>query len=361
MTLAIKINGQPYENFTSASVTASITALTRGFSFVSTADKNASFAIKIGDGVTITADDIDLLEGYIERLESSYDTMGHEIRVSGRSALMDLADSTIPPTVEIKGTSLTSICRSVFSLMGIDAEVSNEAGTIRNFSGEISSGEIGQNAFEFLEKYSRKRQVLLTSDGANTLVLARAGTNRAPTNLKNVRYADDNNILQATLSIDDSKRYNFYVAKSQLNTTIPSFDKDPEDIVNQQGSIRDTEIREGRSLHFNAEESSDSFTAKDRATWEKNIRINQAWNYNAKVAGNTANGQLWLPNTIVKVVDNYCNIDAELLIRDVTHNYDNIGGSTTALTMVLKRAFTLELEQSQRKANQAKTGDPFFA
>ena len=86
--------------------------------------------------------------------------------------------------------------------LGLEPEVINEAGTIRAFD-DITSGEIGQSAFEFLEKYSRKRQVLLTTDGKRALILARAGEERAPADLLNLIGSSTNNILNASLDINN--------------------------------------------------------------------------------------------------------------------------------------------------------------
>ena len=357
MTLSININGKPYKNFTGATVNATLSAITRGFSFVSTADENASFAISVGDSVQIKADGLELLSGRIEKVNINYDSMGHEVSVSGRSSLLDLVDSTVPTQFEIDGTSLESICASLFKSLNINAFVSNEAGVIKDFKNEISSGEPGENALAFLEKYSRKRQILLTSNGSNTLILARASDQTAPTTLKNVRYANDNNILQASKEIDISKRYYKYFVKSQLNPVPALFDIDPEEISNQEGIAYDEKITVGRELLLNAEESSDSFSAYDRAVWEKNMRIGAAFTYSCRVVGNSFNGSLWLPNTLVKVVDEFCQVDATLLIKDVEYNYDTYSGSTTNLAMIRKEALTLQVKQSEREANSQKLGD----
>lgn len=360
MTLSIKINGQPYINFESASVAASITTLTRGFSFTSTPNPNNSFPIKIGDEVFITADGTDLLEGYIESLDIFYDTTSHTIRVNGRSKLADMVDSSVPTQFEYDGTSLETIASNLMSAINLDPLVSNEAGNIRDFEGDKTSSEIGQNALEFLESYSRKRQVLLTSDGAKTLVLARTGTVFAPTTLKNVGGATDNNILSSSLTIDNSRRFNQYLVKSQLNPSIPGFSVIPKDTSDQEGEVFDYDIRDSRKLELTSEQSMDSFSSVDRATWEKNIRIGNAFNYQAKVAGNTVKGVLWLPNTLVKVVDEFCQIDATLLIKDIQYDFDLYTGSTTSLSMIKREAFTLEVEQSEREANSKKTAETFI-
>lgn len=359
MALTMSINGTPYKHFTQASVVSSITAVARGFSFTSTAAKDNSFPVKIGDRVTIAADGIFLVDGYIESLEINYDVDSHDIRVNGRSLLADFVDSTAPVQFEIKGTSLEAIAKSLIKAMGINAKIINNAGAIKGFKDDISSAEPGQNAHEFLESYTRKRQVLLTGDGADGLVLARAGTGNAPASLKNRIGARDNNILSASLVIDNSKRYYQYLVKAQLNTNIVEFFYGPADVSNQDGKAIDKEIRTGRNLTLNAEQSMDSFSAKNRAIWEKNLRIGAALNYNASIAGHTVNGKIWEPNTLVNVLDEMAQIDAQLLIKEVQFDYSVFSGSITRLAMVEKQAYTLEIEQSQREANSQKTAQKF--
>lgn len=357
MTLSIKINGQPYINFSSASVYMTITALTRAFKFTSTADPENSFPIKIGDEVLIAADGIDVLDGFIEMLDVSYAANSHTVSVGGRSRLADLVDSTVPTQFEIDGTGLEAIAANLMSSIELEPLVDNQAGDIRNFDNDLTSAEIGQNALEFLESYSRKRQVLLTSDGAATLVLARAGTTKAPAALKNIVGATDNNILSSTLSLDYSDVFHHYLVKAQLNTSVPGQSKPPSDVVNQFGEFFDNDIRVTRKIELNAEESMDSFSCSDRALWERNIRLGHSYIYSAVVAGNSINKQLWRQNTIVKILDEFATVDAELLIRDVRLNYDLSNGSTTELTMIKPEAFTLELQQTQRDANRRQTSE----
>lgn len=361
MSLSIKINGQPYTNFQEASVVNTIGAVTRGFSFVSTSDDSYSFPIKVGDEVIVVADeDIQILDGYIETLDVSYDSTGHNIRVGGRSKLADLVDSSVPTQLEIDGTTLEAIASGLLSALGIDATVEDQTEGIRKFEGDITSAEIGQNAFTFLESYARKRQVLLTSDGSNTLILTRTGDIRAPIDLVNMTGAIDNNILKSTLKIDYSKRFYKYVAKAQLNPVMEGFTTAPKDVADQEGQAIDSVIRSSRLLEFNSEESMDSFSSTDRAVWEKNMRIGAALNYTATVVGNTADTILWEPNTIVRVFDEFARVNGDMLIKDVKYDFSLNGGSTTTLTMVRPEAFTLELEQAQREAEKKDIGDDFI-
>ena len=355
MALYLKINGQPYTHFTSASVSASIATVSRGFSFVSTADEGNNFPIKVGDEVEITADGVKILAGYVENLDISYDANNHSIQVGGRSKMADLIDSSVPTQFEVTGTTLEAIAKSLLSAIGIDGKVINQAGDIKSFSGNITSAQVGEIAFSFLEKYSRKRQVLLTTDGDDGLVFARTGTTKAPISLKNVNGAADNNILRSNLRIDSAKRFYRYKIKAQANPLAFLFAESAESTSNKEGEAFDKDIRESRKLELNSETSTESFTAGQRALWEKNIRIGSAFYYQAKVVGNSFDGSILLPNTLIRVVDDFAQIDATLLIKNVQYDFDAFSGSTTDLTMIKRESYTLEVEQSQRVANAQKT------
>ena len=359
MTLKIKINGEELTNFQNANVVADIGAVTRGFSFGSTATKDNLFPVKVNDLVEITADGIDILQGYVESLTVDYDSMSHLIQVAGRSILLDLVDSTVPTQTEFNGTSLISIAKIIMSELGLEPLVINNAGEIKPFD-DITSAEVGQNAFEFLESYSRKRQVLLTTDGKKSLVFARAGTDRAPTDLFNLVQSNTNNILNSQLKIDASQTYNRYVVRAELNPAIQSIEASPEDISDQNGTVIDATVRTTRQLEINAEESMESFSANDRAKWELNIRKANSLNYRATVVGHSVNGQLWLPNTLVGVIDEFAQVSADLLIRSVVYDYSLGRGSVTTLNMTRKKAFTLEIEQSERDASTEEVGDSYI-
>lgn len=359
MTLRIKINGQELTNFQNANVIADIGAVTRGFSFGSTATKDNLFPIRVNDLVEITADGVNILQGYVESLAVDYDSTSHSIQVAGRSILLDLVDSTVPTQTEFTGTSLINIAKTLMIGLGLDPLVINEAGEITPFD-DITSAEVGQNAFEFLESYSRKRQVLLTTDGKKSLVFARAGTDRAPASLYNLRDSSFNNILRSQLKLNVDQTYNQYIVRSQLNPGIQGISASPEDIADQNGTVIDDQVRTTRQLELNAEESMESFSANDRAKWEANIRKANSLNYNATVVGHSVNGELWLPNTLVRVVDEFAQVQADLLIRSVVYDYSLSQGSLTTLNMTRKKAFTLEVEQTERDANTEEAGDGFI-
>ena len=364
MALTIKVNGENLENFQTAKVSKSIENLCGAFSFTSTAKKDSSFPIKVGDLVQISADDITVLTGYVETLRVNYNDNSHSINVTGRDLLCDLIDSSVGKTKEFKGNvSFLNIARKILDDIGLtNIQIIDESGGIDSFKDtELTSANVGDGAFEFLEKFARKRQILLTTNGQGNLVLTRAGNSKSETTLYHEVGGQANNIKSANLEITTSNRYNKYSIQSQLNPTNLTDSFNSQDISNQSGSASDSLIRNTRFFEMNAEESSDSQTLNERASWESNIRRARSLNYSAKVQGHSFAEEIWRNNTQIRVKDDFCNINAILLIKSLEYTYDINSGSETALTMTYKDAYTLQAEQDQRESAREKTGDVFYS
>lgn len=354
MSLKIRLNGLDYGNFIAGQVVSSLETVGSSFNFTSSAGADNLFPIKKGDAAQILADEQVVLTGFIEAVTVSYDAGSHRIEVKGRNKLADLIDSTVGNIKEFTGpVSLESIIRSVLDSIGLtNIKIVNEAGTIKNFEeSDVTSAETGQKAFDFIELYARKRQVLLTTNGNSDLVIARASTIVASNALKmTVGNQPDNNVLSAALTNDETKLYNRYLGQSQLNPIGLDSDTTPIQISDQGAQFIDDLIRTTRRLEFNAEESSDSFTMEDRVKWEANIRRARSIIYSATVQGHTANGEAWIPNRLHRIDDDFCDVHALLLSKQVVYKYSIDEGSLTNIEFTNRNAYTLQAEQDAREA-----------
>ena len=362
MSLKVRVNGQDFTNFIGAAVARSMETAVTALTFTSTADIDNLFPIKNDDKVEILADGITICVGFVEDVSVNYDASSHTITIKGRSLLADFVDSTVGEIKEFEGqVNLEDIIRTVLdSLTLTNIKIINEAGKIENFSAsDITSAETGQNAFDFVELYARKRQVLITTNGDGNLVIARAGEITLPARLKHIVGANDNNILSATLRDNKADLFNRYTANSQLNPVNLKPGSNAKHISDQAASRFDTFNRKSRVYEFNAEESSESFTLHDRAGWEANIRRARAKTYTAKVQGHSAGGVVWEPNRLHRVDDEYTATHAKLLLKSVTYNYDLSGGSTTMLGFTNRFAYTLKVQQTAREANTNEFGEDF--
>jgi prophage tail gpP-like protein len=358
--ILLRLNGEPYTNFDNVAVVRSMETVSGAFSFSSSANSKNLFPVRKGDAVQVLVDGVQVLDGHVERLSSSYSDKDHKITITGRDTLGDLIDSSVFGTKEFTGNiTLTDVAKSILQGIGLTSvNVIDRTGGVRAFDEtDITSAEVGQNAFDFLESYARKRQVLLTTDGMGNLILSRASTTVFPGQLKNVVGASDNNVLGGSFDTDDTGRFNRYVAQGQLNPF--ALDVGAGDVSSQNGTATDGGIRSSRVLEFNVEESQDSFTAKDRAKWESNIRRARSVSYSPRVQGHSVDGEIWTPNTLVEIEDQFADIEATMLCRSLSYQQSIDQGSTTKLDFTYKDAYTLQAEQDTREANTDKQGFGF--
>ncbi len=353
MSLTLRVNGVNYTDFISASVQRFMETAASQFSFTATDSLDTPFPIDVDDLAEILADGVTVSKGYIEDNDSSGDATSDTVMFAGRSLLNDFIDSTVGALKEFEGqVNLQDIIRAVLdSLTLTNIKIINEAGNIKNFDAtDITSAETGQNAFDFIELFARKRQVLITTNGDGDLVIARAGRIVSPFNIKNIVGANDNNVLSSTVKHSVREEFNRYTANSQLNPFNIKPGSNARQVSDQVSSRFNTLRRKSRVFEFNAEESSDSFTLRDRAGWEANIRRARAKTYTCVVQGHTVDGVPWTPNRLHRVDDDFRRVHAMLLLKAVTYGYGVDGGSTTSLGFTNKLAYTLEVEQTAREA-----------
>ncbi len=212
---------------------------------------------------------------------------------------------------------------------------------------DIVAPEAGANAWEFLDKLARKRQVLLNSNVDGDLVIRSRYPQYIEASVLH-RVADNtNNVLKYATSNDSTGRFNFYVSTSQTNlVAIASGGTSVNELVDLKGTARDTAIRVGRQRVL-AESSYASSENADRAKWEANVRSARGQVYSATVHGyRNQTGALWLPNTLVYVSDEYADIDRLMLVNSVAFGLSADDGRTTNLGLIEKDAYTLKLEEA---------------
>ena len=232
------------------------------------------------------------------------------------------------------------------------------------------SAKVGENMFEFLEKFCRKRAVLLTSNGDGDIVIARAGQETMNGILLNELENNSNNVKSGSINYDYSNRYYKYICKSQGNASIAGLIDDSTglglaDLSGTKGQAIDEDIRQTRFLEFTNETSSENSSNEERAKWEANIRrarslvytceLNHLFVKTEEIFTSTAFIQSGLniagipegkkftfyePNKLIPVKDDFCGIDAVMLIRSVNYNLSDVGGMRIILELVPKDAYT---------------------
>mgnify|MGYP005990789549 CR=1 FL=1 len=346
--MIIEVDGVQYTNFTKASCKLRLDSLSSFFSFTAAADGPDRLPLRTGQECKVYVDDELVLTGHIESMLVDYTTGKHSITYAGRDKTADILDSTLGAIDNIEGQELTmkAAIQRVISHLGLDVKVIDQVQPkLFKQDEDLLNPEIGDNAFEFIERIARKRQVLLTSDQYGNLVLARNDGTRADGVIQHVIDSEDNNVLAATFAKNTSERFRLYKVASGLNiAAIADIGGDVEVLTDQQGDIEDGDIRKGRQMVVISETPSGSDT-KERAIWEADVRKARSTTYDCTVAGYRVgidSGDIWRTNRLYAINDDFIGLDKPMLCNAVTFNLDE-DGRRTDLELIGRDAYRLQL------------------
>lgn len=352
MSINIEVDGVQYTNFESASCQLRLDALSSAFQFSAVNPDGQALPFKGGEACSIYVDGEKVLTGHIERLRASYSADEHRVMISGRDKTADLLDSTIDTINDLRGDELTLkfIIEKIIEHLGLDISVIDEVEP-DPFSQveDITAAEPGDGAFEVIERYARKRQVLLTSNADGNIVIASNSGTVAEGSVQMIFGAEDNNVLTSNFEYDTTGRFNKYRSSSGLNPValVSAGDSDLASLVNQGGGVSDDEIRAGRQMIFVSESPFSSNDCGKRATWEANVRKYRGLSYSATVHGyrvGSDSGDLWQLNRLYQIVDESIGKVEQMLCNSITFSLSIDDGSMTSLGFVGKDAYTAFIE-----------------
>jgi len=353
------VNGQPFEDFTRASVQKSIDSMAGSFSFQATWDEGQPFPIPRAASVQIYINDQQIIDGYVERINPQISVGGGSIEISGRDKTSDLIDSSLPANAVqvVAGISFEEVIRRGIAAIGSNVGVINNVQGLEPFgSADVISNEAGENLYSFLDTLAKKKQVLLTTDGAGNIVITRSSSQQINFELRNLDNDEQNTITVSSVSIDDSNRFHTYAVVTQGNVTgltLSGGSFSPGDVANTSSvMVTDSEIRAGRTLYLNADENMSSADCTALAQWEANIRKARSRSYSCTVDGHSDNdGQIFRPNMLVPVMDSSVNVFETMLISSCSYEESVDGGDVTYLELVHKDSYTLQLTEPQSQKN----------
>jgi len=363
--ISMEVDGVPFTTFKKINVSRSMDEATGKFDFTATAAEAKAFPIRRGASVRIVSNKEAIMTGWVESISPSYSTTDHELQIQGRGKGSDLVDSTLSAgSIEVQPpATLVDVAQQVIAFLGVDMKVLTDLppDAFQPYTAEeIVSVEAGQGAFEFLEKYARKRQVLISENGDGDMLLLRASGVEMNYSLINTLNNGNNTVLDASSTYNDADRFGQYSVVSQSNLSgLNNFeDQDMDDTVNSEGiTVFDNEIRKSRVLYLVAEQSSNSEQSQLRAQWEANIRKARSRVYSATVEG------IGLPDTgepfkvdrLLFVNDYFADINDFMLVKSISMSVE-VGGSTTKFDMMEKDAFTLQLNEKKIDKKKKKDG-----
>ena len=351
----LDVNGVRYDGFKTMSYSRSMENLSGTFRFDASTEGKRYTPFKGQEECKIIIGGQTVLTGYIENLTYSYSIDSHDIIVSGRDKSADIIDNTVIGDIEFKAPiSLENIIKNTLSKSEIDLDVINNVPGLQLFEeDELTAADVGENMFGFLEKYCRKRAVLLNSDGNGNVVITRAAEDELNGIIINSIDNTDNkknNVKNASINYDFTRRYNKYFVRSQgslaaLIRVDSSEEMGLDTIESKEGSAIDDIIRPSRSIEIQSETSATVASDIERAKWEANIRRTRSLIYNCNLNHlfvDSANKVIYEPNKLIRVKDDFCDIDATMLIQSVSYNMSVDSGTSVDLTLVPKDSYQPE-------------------
>lgn len=368
--LLVEINGTRYIGFEDASISTSMLNICGTFSLTGTTLNQDKYPIKQGDKCVILLNNEPIITGFVNTVSPDLTVDSRTIKISGRDKTCDIDDSTLSEITLNSPINLVDVAKKVLKEIGIsDIQIKCDIDLNPFKQNELMSCEIGEKAFSFLNKYARKRQVLLTTDGFGNIVFARASSKTFNTILcKNDTLQYKPNILESSASYDDSNRFHKYIIFAQINTSGAGEDEEYEEETPDKetyitATATDNAIRATRIYNYTSDVSYiDDADLKDRVNWMANNSKFESFKYTAKVQGFVAeqDNKIWRPNTLVHVIDDSASIDSTLLVTAIRYDY-SMSGSFTILEMADSTCFSLEPVNPDKKKKGKDEGGEYLA
>lgn len=331
----LKVGGAIYGGWKSIRIERGMEQIAGTFT-LSTTERWAGQAerrpIKPGQACQVLIDGTPVITGYVDDVQPSYDKEQHGVTINGRDKTGDLVDCSAiyKSGMWAAGSKLNKIAEDLCKPFGIKVIDRVRGGAIPQ---DISSAHA--TVFECLERAARMKAVLLMSDGLGNLVITRASTQRIATQLD-----EGENILSASGNFSWKDRHSKYIILAQAADRDDSFS--PPSNTSPSGSAEDAVIKASRyrPLIVQAEDQGNGVTLKQRAEWERNVRLGRGNRATITVHGWQHSAGLWEPNTLVPVRSPYLDVDADLLIASVAYTLDE-GGTRCELAVCMPQAFDL--------------------
>ncbi|QCO04180.1 phage baseplate assembly protein [Azospirillum argentinense] len=357
------VNGTDFGGWKSVSISAGIDRQARDFD-LSVTDRwpGSDVPRRIAPGdecqVFIGADLV--LTGYVDGTPISYDAKSVTVGVKGRSKTADLVDcSAIHEPGQFKGRKVEQIAAELAAPYGVAVLAAVDTGA------PIADHQVqqGETVFESIDRMLKLRALLSTDDADGRLVLTRAGSARAATDL-----VVGENLLTGSASLDCKDRFSEYRIKGQRTADGAAGDDDDgadddgPDIgaitadaaaTSQVAAVQaDTGIKRKRVLVIVADGQPDGGTARERARWEAAHRAGKSFETSYTVQGwRQGDGRLWVANELVRVRDPIIGFDVDMLVSAVSYSLSESGRITT-LTVAPKAAYELLPETPKAKGKK---------
>ncbi len=330
----LKVDGTVYAGWKSIDIRRSLDHAADTFSLGLTdrwAGEEARRPIRMGSPCEVWVDDQKLITGYVDVVNPRYNATERTISVDGRSKVADMIDcafSTSDSQYQFNNQSFSAIATRLAKPFGIT--VKNEVGKFS--SARVRNMEAGQRVFEFIEELSREEAVFMVSNPDGDLVITRASDKKVDTALelgKNVKESDGQFSMK--------ERFSKYFFTAQGGSWAQNFGESSAHIA---GHADDQSLRYRPTVVI-AENATTPGAIRTRAEWQRNVNYGRSMQATYTVLGWSHTDGLWEPNRLVRIVDEWMDLDGVWwLISAVRFRLDE-KGQRTEISVMPREAFDL--------------------
>jgi len=330
-------DGKKLSRWSRAEVSSNIDNCLKSYSF----STDRAVDIKAGDKCSVLVDGKEHARLIIEKVRKKAES--NKTSYEGRDTASVLVDSNVPDEAKRvpPGAELVTIINKLITALQADITVNNNAGKIKPFRAtEIIQAEAGENCFEFIEKYARKRGVYYTA-GIDSIDIYRLGQA-----VKTEFSFSNSNTIDQQVFVDISGRYSKYKVKSQAEVGAGYDNKK----VSREGTAEDKLIIPGRYREIVSDESMTAAECKERAVEEANIKRARSLNIKLKVDRHTVNDVIIQPGKLAKVRTDI-GVNGVFLISSVRLRSDDMRGDTADITLTYPDAYSVveKMNNKQKK------------
>lgn len=336
----LKINDLEFGGWKSVSVTAGLDRQARDFELEVTrrwpGQTDIGKMVRPGDSCQVLLGNDLVLTGYIDSTPIRYDAGTLSVGVAGRSATADLVDcAAIHEPGQWNNRRVQDIVSDLAAPYGVVIRTEVDTGPV------VATYQIeqGETVFESIDRLISMRALLSTDDAYGHLVLTGTGRERASTPL-----VFGQNILSASAPLSWKDRYSRYLVKGQGIGDDSSVQKS----LAIRAEAHDKAVRRCRVLFRKQSGDADEDSAHLEARWEAASRAGKSWRITYTVQGwRQADGQLWMPNTLVAVKDPVIGFNGDMLIGEITYSLGD-EGCLCQLTVAPPGAWELKPETEKK-------------
>lgn len=334
--VTLVINGATYGGWTRVRITRGVERLPSDFELELTdfyaADADV-LQVHPGDPCVVKIGKDPVVTGYVDIVAPEVTRNGHRITVHGRGKCQDLVDCSAEwPGGQIVGSTLLEVARKLAAPYGITVSAPDDpGGAIPRFS--LNRGE---TPFEILERLARFRQMLAYDDTSGNLVLARVGTRKHASGLR-----EGFNVHEARAFLSAHQRFGEYQVYLQSIDVLQGINASGK----ASATFTDPGVKRHRMRAIIAETNGGGIGAldyiQDRGKWEAGRRYGRS--YAVRVLTDSwrdRGGMLYTPNLLIDLDLPTCKITGKTWCVSEVHYTKDDQGTRCDLVAMPREAFT---------------------